>query len=101
MSVRKIRATPSSGPRLRAIPALRPTREPTRSQRPRTSAPLLRRATIPLLPSSSTIGARRHQRTASQIATGIRKVVAVRAIHITTNSAIVRSSGRILFQAIL
>ena len=46
-------------------------------------------------PSSSTTGATRHQRTASQIATGMRNTVVVNTTQTSTNRAIAPRSGRI------
>ena len=93
-SVAKISSAPSSGPMVSATAALSPTSEAMRNQRPRTSCALLRSAATPPSPSSSTTGASRHQRTASQMATGIAKAVAVRTTQTTTKSATAPSSGR-------
>ena len=71
-----------------------PTSEATRTQWPRTSSLLRRSVSTALLPSSSTTGASSDQRTASQIATGLRIAVAVSATQMPTAMPRAPSSGR-------
>ena len=63
---------PRNGPRASARPRATPTSEASQSHRPRASSALRRSAPAARRPSSSTTWANRHQRTASQIATGRR-----------------------------
>ena len=71
----------------------------TLSQRPCTNSALRRRPPIADAPSSSTTCASSNQRTASQIATGIRKAVTSRISQIATAMPSPPSSGRVFLSA--
>ena len=77
-----------------AIAALTPTSDPTRIQRLRTRSALRRSERKGRRSSSSTTGAMSAQRTASQIATGMRNTVAVRTTQTATKIAIAPRRGR-------
>ena len=88
-----ILADPARGVLVLESPA--EARDLTRHHAPRTSSVLRRSAATAPTPSTSTTGATRMKRTASQIATGIRNAVDVSNAQAAAASATDASSGRI------